>query len=550
MSQHRVLVVDDERFFREAIGDVLGGAGVPYITVGAGADALELAADPEVGVVILDLELPDIHGIEVFRRLKETRPELRVVILSASTNETHVLEALRLGAFDYLAKPLHEEELLLSVRRALDTFGMASGWQSLRTRVDRLQGALAQLWSQARDDDTSRSELRDLAVRAAAEVLGAARTSLMLVDDGASELKVVAAVGNKVAPAEMDAVPVGQGVAGLAHARGEALLVADVASDERFASRQAAGVYASGSFAVAPLVAGARTLGVLCATERSGGDAFGEEDLALLRIIAAQVAHMLQAPPAPDAQAVAPPPAAAAADAASGEIEVDIEVDLDATDAALIETERSGLTAPIAGAPSQANAAQAPAASSASARGAELAREICDAVTSEVEPARILGAALRPVAEALAAAPVAIYLRDPETGDLTRDAESDGGDGRGDRERLPATRGLAGAVFATGQLVATGDPTGDPRYDAEIDTPASGKPGPLICGALRFRNKPLGIFRAFPAKADDASPEIGELLAAALSAAVRNVLLYRSLVETIEEVAEARRSAREGAQRP
>jgi DNA-binding response OmpR family regulator len=525
VSQHRVLIVDDERFFREAIGDALGAAGVAFVTAESGKQALELAADPEIGVVVLDLELPDVHGLEVFRQLKDARPELRVVILSASTQEEHVLEALRLGAFDYLAKPLHEEELRLSVKRALDTFGIASGWRSLRTRVDRLQGALAQLWAQARADGASRDDVRELAVRAAAEVLGAARTSLMLADEDASELKVVAAVGNRVPPAEMDAVPVGQGVAGLAHARGEALLVADVGADARFAERTAAGSYGSSSFAVAPLVAGARTLGVLCATERSGGDAFGEEDLALLRIIAGQVAHMLQAP--------APPPAP--------DVEIDIDLDVDGAPEPG-ELEADGLTAPIAPLPPAEAAAP-----SAASRGVELAREICDAVTSEVEPARILTAALRPVAEALAAAPVAIYLRDAETGELVRDAEHDGGDGRGDRERLPAARGLAGAVLATGQLVATSDPTGDPRYDADVDTPASGAAGPLVCGALRFRNKPIGIFRAFPTKPEGASPEVGELLAAALSAAVRNVLLYRSLVDTIEEVAEARRAARASA---
>jgi DNA-binding response OmpR family regulator len=540
-SRHRVLVVDDERFFREAIGDVLGAAQIPTVTAATGADALELAADPEIGVAVLDLELPDLHGLEVFRRLKELRHELRVVILSASTQEEHVLEALRLGAFDYLAKPLHEEELLLSVRRALDTFGIASGWQSLRARVERLQGALAQLWAQARAESASRDEVRELAVRAAAEVLGAARTSLMLVDDQAAELKVVAAVGSKVQPAEMDAVPVGQGVAGLAHARGEALLVADVGADERFASRQAAGVYTSGSFAVAPLVAGARTLGVLCATERSGGAAFGEEDLALLRIIAAQVAHMLQAPePAP----VAPPADSPASDP---EAALEVEVDLEGAEAAPPEPEsEGGITVPIAAPLAQAGQLALP---DVTARAAALAREICDAVTSEVEPARILGAALRPIAEALAAAPVSIYLRDPESGELVREAEHDGGDGRTDRERLPAG-GLAGAVLATGQLVATGDPTHDPRFDAGVDTPASGAAGPLICGALRFRNKSIGLFRVFPARAEDAAPELGELLAAALSAAVRNVLLYRSLVETIEEVAAARRSARESASAP
>ncbi len=140
--------------------------------------------------------------------------------------------------------------------------------------------------------------MRALAVRAAAEVLGAARTSLMLVDDSVAELKVVAAVGNKLAPAEMDSVAVGAGVAGLAHARSEALLVADVGAATRASpSASPRAAMRRSSFAVAPLIAGARTLGVLCATERSGGHAFDAEDLALLRIIAGQVAHMLQAPP-------------------------------------------------------------------------------------------------------------------------------------------------------------------------------------------------------------------------------------------------------------
>ncbi len=158
MSQHRVLIVDDERFFREAIGDLSTEAKLAHVAAATGADALELAADPEIGVVILDLELPDLHGLEVFRQLKQRDPELRVVILSASTQEEHVLEALRLGAFDYLAKPLHEEELLLSVRRALETFGIASGWQMLKGRVDRLQNVLAELWAQTRDGESTQDE--------------------------------------------------------------------------------------------------------------------------------------------------------------------------------------------------------------------------------------------------------------------------------------------------------------------------------------------------------------------------------------------------------
>ena len=78
-----------------------------------------------------------------------------------------------------------------------------------------------------------------------------------------------------------------------------------------------------------------------------------------------------------------------------------------------------------------------------------------------------------------------------------REAEWDGGV-RADRARAAARRGLTGAVAETGQLVASADPAADPRFDAAVDTPADGRPGPLLCGALRFRGKVLGVFRAFP----------------------------------------------------
>src|SRR5574338_466079 len=96
----RILVVDDERFFREVIGEVLDRAGLPYATADSGAAALAAARDPSVGVAILDVQLPDLSGIEVFRKLREERPDLRVIILSAHTDQEYVLEALRLGACD------------------------------------------------------------------------------------------------------------------------------------------------------------------------------------------------------------------------------------------------------------------------------------------------------------------------------------------------------------------------------------------------------------------------------------------------------------------
>ena len=502
----RVLVVDDERFFREAITEVMEREGIETVLAATGEEALDRSQDTSVGVVILDLQLPDLHGMEVFRRLRDLRPELKVVILSAHTDQEFVLEALRLGAFDYLAKPLHEEELSIAVRRALETYGMAAGWSGLRGRLGRLEKAVEELWVRAGEDEDE-AGLREVAVQAAAEVLGAAKTSLMLVDDEEGALRVAAAHGRKLPPEEMDAVPLGQGVAGVALARSEPILVSNAREDERFAGR-ASDRYDSDSFAVAPLVAGSKTLGVLCATDR-GDEPFDTEDLALLRILSRQVAQML-APAAPDP--FAGPTEVRVVDERAQEMEPEVpavlEVDAPAPD-----------------------------------REAELARAICDAVTAEVEPARILEAALRPIASTLRAAPVSLYLLDPESGALVAEAVHDGG-ARGDRARLEPGRGLTGTVLESGTLVATDHADADPRFDQAVDSPDGGPAGPLLSGPLRFRGRILGLFRAYPQDPQDAEPRTGEVISAALSAAVRNVLLYRSLVDTIEEVAEARRQAR------
>jgi DNA-binding response OmpR family regulator len=483
----RVLVVDDERFFREAIRDALAEAGYACETAATGAEALKVAEDPAIGAVVLDIRLPDMSGIDVLRRLRAERPRLRVITLSATTDQEVVLEALRLEAQDYLAKPLHDEELVLSVRRALAAFDQESKLAALRSRLRLLQEALSELAVEAASGTPEERPRRvaEAAAEAAAEVLGAAKTSVLLIDGAGAALRVVAATGRDLAPEEMDAVPLGEPVAGLAVRGGEPIFANDVASDVRFAGRDQGERYASRSFAVMPL----------------GGDR------ALLPLLALQVGLLLAPPEGA--------PGAARAEAAA---------------------------APAAEPRPEAQAEPAPGAAAEAARGAadaELARRICDAITSEIEPARILDASLRPVAELLEARPVSLYLLDPITAELALESQVPG-DSRGDRARLSRNRGLTATVLQSGGLVATGHPEADPRFDPDMDTPEGGTVGPLLCVPLRLRGKVFGVVRAFPREEALASPRSGEILAAALSAAIRNVLLYRSLLESIDEVAKVR----------
>jgi GAF domain-containing protein len=98
-------------------------------------------------------------------------------------------------------------------------------------------------------------------------------------------------------------------------------------------------------------------------------------------------------------------------------------------------------------------------------------------------------------------------------------------------------------VLQTGHLVATDHPDKDPRFAPDVDTPADGSVRPLVCVPVQVRGKTLGVLRAFPT-GSGASARTAEMLVAAVSAAVRNVLLYRNLLESIDEVARVRRESR------
>jgi hypothetical protein len=85
------------------------------------------------------------------------------------------------------------------------------------------------------------------------------------------------------------------------------------------------------------------------------------------------------------------------------------------------------------------------------------------------------------------------------------------------------------------------EPRIDPQFDPEVDTPLEGASQALLCMPIKIRGKVIGVVRAFLPERASVSSRTGEVAAAALSAAVRSGLLYRSLVASIEEVAAARR---------
>jgi DNA-binding NarL/FixJ family response regulator len=117
----RVMVVDDHPMWRKAVARDLGDAGLEVVAeAGGGAEALRRAEATRPDVVVLDLQIPELGGVEVTRRLLEANSAIRVLILSASGEQGDVLAAVKAGATGYLVKSASPEEFIDAVRRTAD----------------------------------------------------------------------------------------------------------------------------------------------------------------------------------------------------------------------------------------------------------------------------------------------------------------------------------------------------------------------------------------------------------------------------------------------
>jgi len=112
----RVLVVEDEPSLREGIGDLLRGDGHTVTAVGDGVAGVEAGLGELFDLVVLDLMLPRLDGMEVCRRLRSARPGLPILMLTARGSEDDKVRGLGEGADDYVTKPFSARELLARVR--------------------------------------------------------------------------------------------------------------------------------------------------------------------------------------------------------------------------------------------------------------------------------------------------------------------------------------------------------------------------------------------------------------------------------------------------
>ena len=113
-----VLLIDDEEQFLEVLGERLETRGLKVNTVTSGEDALTLIDDENYDAIILDLAMPGIDGIETLKLLKEKNPDLEIIMLTGHATVQKGIEAMKLGAEDFLEKPVDLSVLLERISEA------------------------------------------------------------------------------------------------------------------------------------------------------------------------------------------------------------------------------------------------------------------------------------------------------------------------------------------------------------------------------------------------------------------------------------------------
>ena len=131
----RILVVDDEPSMRTTLSILLKREGYRVSLAESGAEALPMLAPGEYDMIFTDLKMEGMDGIELLRHIKAVDPQAEVLIFTAYGTIASAVEAMKLGAYDYIGKPFDEEELLLKVARALERKALVREVQTLRQEL-------------------------------------------------------------------------------------------------------------------------------------------------------------------------------------------------------------------------------------------------------------------------------------------------------------------------------------------------------------------------------------------------------------------------------
>ncbi len=288
-----VLIVDDDALIREICRDILAGEGYNILTAKDPLEGLDILSKEKIEAILLDVVLPLESGFEMIPQIKKMNPDAAIIMMTAFASMDSAIEAMRMGAYDYIRKPLKEEDVLHAVKNGVERNRLLgenrSLVQRLEERVKRLE--LFERISKAISSTLDLQALLEKVMEITKSVMGAEACSVLLLDKVTAELVFTVALGEKGEEVKEFRIKPGQGIAGWVLENREPLLVPDVKADGRFYKEvdDKTGFETRSMIAV-PLYVKDKIVGVIEVINKANGNSFDERDMETLITMAGEIA--------------------------------------------------------------------------------------------------------------------------------------------------------------------------------------------------------------------------------------------------------------------
>lgn len=292
-----VLVVDDERLFLTLASDALINQGYRVLIAESGAAALRLLEEEPVQVVVLDLVMPGLDGLDVLPMIKKLRPEAQVIVVSGKVevSSREALISLKEGAFRFLKKPVNLNEFCQVVAEAVERSQRDVAKRRHLRQLERLKESAMELSNMIRWDTLGvflqdSDLLFQRVVDFIALLLEVEIVSLMLIDEPTQIMRIAFTKGLDEEVKQKTIKRVGEGIAGWVAKEGKPLLIKDLKAEPAFKESSFYPRYKTRSLICVPLRVNGKVIGVLNANNKISGEGFDEHDLALLATFSCLVA--------------------------------------------------------------------------------------------------------------------------------------------------------------------------------------------------------------------------------------------------------------------
>lgn len=289
MPDERILIVEDEPDIRDMCARALAMEGYRVTGAANAAEALQIAQKQEFDLLLTDIRMPGMSGLQTYRAIQQLRPDIVGVVITAYGSVETAIEALKLGMQDFILKPFSLEELRAAISRALEKKRLERENARLKALIPLLQ--LSQTFMAVTDLNILLEQVLHIAVQETAAKLAV----LMLQDDISSNWVVSAAMRDDHPEPFIHVHRLSKPMIQRVVQSGRAVLWQAESSEEPFFAHVAGDAAQAVKSAVAlPLIVQGSTIGILALGKESTELAFSQSDVELLSVLASQAATAIQ----------------------------------------------------------------------------------------------------------------------------------------------------------------------------------------------------------------------------------------------------------------